>query len=222
MATTFDDMPATEDPVHLLAIADSKAGKSTYAAQAALDGFKVIYVDSDNGRSALRWVLKDSPEARKRVFVLPTERPATFLKQFLRSTPAKPMFWMPDRNSTWNKMLAGIDDDERVWKFQASDIPQSWLLVGDSWTSTAADALGIGGADQKAELLEGTNQSIYGDASVELTYICNMLQKVPYHVMILAHGTMYEVYDKPNNQLAGSMKQKDMILRETKEIPVSS
>jgi hypothetical protein len=218
--TSFDDMPAIDDPVHLLLIADSKAGKSVYAAQAAIDGFNMIYIDSDNGASALRYALEGKPEAKKRVFYIPTTRPSTFLTNFLRSTLLKPFNWMPDRNQLWSKMLPGVADEERVWRFHASEIPKSWLLNVDSWTSTSADALGIGAADQKAELLEGTNQGIYGEANSGLTYICNMLQKVPYHTLIQAHGTKYEVYDKPNGS-TGVVKQKDMILRETKEVPVS-
>lgn len=221
MNTTFDDMPAMDDPVHLLAIADSKAGKSVYAAQAAIDGFNVIYVDADNGASALRFMLKDKPDAKKRVFYLPTSRPMTFLTNFLRSTLIKPMMWMPDRNQLWSKLLPGVSDDERVWKFSASEIPKSWILNIDSWTAVASDGLGIGSADQKAELLDGTNQSIYGEANSHLTYICNLLQKVPYHVMVQAHGTKYEVYDKPTGFTGAQMKQKDMVLRETKEVPVS-
>lgn len=222
MATTLDDMPAGEDPVHLLLIADSKAGKSVYAAQAAIDGFNVVYVDSDNGASALRYSLKDKPEARKRVFYLPTSRPMTFLTNFLRSTVTRPFMWLPDRNQLWSKMLS-LPDDERVWKFCSSEIPKEWVFVNDSWTSTAADALEIGSADQKAELLEGTDQGIYGTANSNLTYICNLLQKVPYHVIVQAHGTKYEVWDKPVGAGGGQkIQQKDMILRETKEVPVSS
>jgi len=220
MASTLDELPEGDDPVHLLAIADSKAGKSVYGAQAAIDGFTMIYIDSDNGASALKYAMKDKPEARKRTFYLPTSRPMTFLTNFLRSTPARPMVWMPDRNQLWSKLLPGVADDERVWKFAASEIPKQWLVNIDSWTSTSSDALGIGSAEQKAELLEGTNQGIYGEANANLTYICNLLQKVPYHVMVQAHGTKYEVYDKPPGS-TGVVKQKDLILRETKEVPVS-
>jgi hypothetical protein len=221
-AITMDQIPAIDDPVHLLAIADSKVGKSVYAAQAALDGFDVIYMDADNGISALRYALKNNPEAQKRVRYIWTNRPMTFLTNFLRSSTKAPMKWMPNRNQLYSKLLAGLPDDEVVWTFDSTKIPKEWLFVGDSWTATAMDALEIGSAEQKAELLDGTNQAIYGSANSNLTYICNMLQKVPYHVMIQAHGAKYEVYDKPLNTVAGQAKQKDMILREIKDVPLSS
>lgn len=221
MATSLDETPAIADPVHLLGISDSKAGKSTYAAQAAADGFTVVYVDSDNGASALRYALKDKPEARKRVFLLQTSRPKVFMSNFLRSTTLKPLLWMPDQNKLYSPMLPGLDDSERVWKLDVSKIPNSWLLTVDSWTSVAGDALGIGSAEQAAKLLEGTDQGIYGEANSALTHISNLLQKIPCHVFVQAHGTKYEVYDKPNGA-TGVIKQSAMVLRETKEVPVSS
>jgi hypothetical protein len=220
--TTLDQIPATADPVHLLAVADSKVGKSVYAAQAAIDGFNVVYVDADNGISALRYMLKDKPDAMKRVHYFGTDRPVTFLTNFLRSTTLKPFTWVPSKNRLWSKLSPDLVDEDIVWRFDQSQIPHEWVFDADSWTAVAADALGIGSADQKAELLEGTNQGIYGEASSQLTYICNMLQKVPYHVIIQAHGTRYEIYDKPLNTLGSQMKQNVMTLREIKDVPVSS
>ncbi len=219
---TLDMIPAHEDPVHLLLIADSKAGKSTYAAQAAIDGFTLVYIDSDNGISALRNALKDKPEAMKRVNYFHTERPVDFLRGFLRSSTNVPFRWVPTMDKPWGKLMTGVEPDAKVWQFDITKMPASWVLAIDSWTSAAADALGIGSADQKAELLEGVNQSIYGDANVNLTYIANMLQKIPNHCIVQAHGTKYEVYEKPTGQTAGAMKQKDMILREVIDVPLSS
>lgn len=224
MSIFLDEQPESSDPVHLLVVADSKIGKSVYAAQAAIDGFEMIYIDGDNGKSALNYALKDKPEAKRRVRYLGTRRPADFMRYFLKSTTAAPMLWMPDKNQVYHKLLPGLADDDRVWRIDASVIPKEWLVNVDSWTAVAADALGIGSAEQKAELLDGTDQGIYGTANSLCTYICNLLQKVPYHVCVQAHGTRFEVYDKPNNMKAGGpggMTQKDMILRETKDVPAS-
>lgn len=221
MARTMDEIPAVSDPVHLLGIADSKAGKSVYAAQAAIDGFTVIYIDADNGISAFRYATRSTPDAMKRVFYIPTSRPAVFLTNFLRSSATRPMLWLPQKNQLYSKLLSGLDDNEPVWIFDVTAVPREWLISIDSWSSVASDALGIGSAEQSAKLLEGTDQSIYGDANSHLTYICNLLQKIPCHVYVQAHGTKYEVYDKPVGA-TGVIRQNQMILRETKEVPVSS
>lgn len=218
---TLDEIPAIGDPVHLLVVGDSKTGKSTYAAQAAIDGFTVIYVDADNGISALRNALKSHPEAQKRVHYFSTRRPATFLTQFLKSNTKQPFRWNPKLNRIWGKLATDTEPEDVIWEFDSTKIPKEWLFVGDSWTAVAADSLEIGDADQKAELVNGTNQGIYGSANAECTYICNMLQKVPYHVLIQAHGTRYEIYDKPTGKTGDQMKQKDMTLREVKDVPLS-
>lgn len=219
---TLDQIPATEDAVHLLLVGDSKAGKSTYMAQAAIDGFTLVYKDSDNGLSALRYALKDHPEAMKRIHYFGMTRPEQYMRYFLKSNEKMPFRWVPRLNMPWAKLLPNLTPDDEVWEFDSTKIPKSWVLVGDSWTSTAADALGIGDATQAAKLLEGTNQSIYGEANSNLTYICNMLQKIPCHVAIQAHATKYEVYDKPIGVEAGKVKQAEMVLRETLDVPLSS
>src|SRR5882757_4538342 len=82
----LDKVPATNDPTHLLLIGDTKMGKSTYAAQCAIDGFKLIYVDSDNGISALRYEInRVKPAAMSNVMYFRTDHPAEFLKLFMDS-----------------------------------------------------------------------------------------------------------------------------------------
>lgn len=219
---TIDELPEEADPVHLLLVGDSKSGKSTYAAEAAKAGFTLIYQDSDNGVSAIRHALKDDPEAQKRVNILKTTRPVEFTKMFLRSSTKMPMKWNATKNRAWGPNAIGFEPDDKVWIIDSTKVPSNWIYVDDSWTSTAADALGIGDADAKAALLEGTDQGIYGEANSNLTYITNLLQKVPYHVIVVAHATKYEVYEKPTGVAAGSMKQSAMTLREIIDVPVSS
>lgn len=221
--STLDELPDTEDPVHLLGIADSKIGKSMYAAQAALDGFNVVYLDGDNGSSALKHALRGNVEAQRRVHYFRITKLSDFLVPFLRSTEKTPLRWCKELNRPWNKMIIGAEADFTIWTFDVTKMPATWLLVIDSWTAVAANSVGLGDADSKElpTLLSGTDQGTYGEASSRLTYVCNILQKAPYHVYVQAHGTKYEVWDKPPGA-TGIIKQNQMILRETLEVPVSS
>lgn len=220
--TMLDDIPEINDPIHLLLIGDSKTGKSTYVAQAAADGFCVAYFDSDNGISAVRHHLKSNQPARNRIHYWPVSHSSTFLTNLLRSNDKSPFRWIPRTGKLWGPLAVGVEPEDDVWEFNITKLPPSWILTIDGWTSAAADALGIGSADQAAVLLEGTDQGIYGTASSALTYICNMIQKLPSHVVVQAHGTKYEVYDRPPNTIMRLVKQGDMILRETIDVPVSS
>jgi hypothetical protein len=224
--STLDQIPKGNDPIHLLAIADSKVGKSVYVAQAAIDGFNVVYVDSDNGVSAARWAIEEAkkPEALKRIHYFPTTRPVEFMKGLLRSSTRNPHMWVKDKDRLWGKLATGVDPDDTVWVMDITKLPRSWILAQDSWTSMAGDALGIGSAIQDADLLdeEANKQGIYGDANANLMYICNMIQKLPAHVIVQAHGTRFEVYDKPLNVTVADAKQKMFKLKETMDVPVSS
>lgn len=220
--TQLSDMPDIEDPQHLLLIADSKVGKSTYVAQAAIDGFPVIYIDSDNGRSALRKALEGELGASKRVTYFGVSKPVAFMKGFLRSTTAKPFVWNATRQMEYAKANLTKDPTDKLQIIDATAIPFGAIVSIDSWSSLASDALGIGDVRGNAALLSGTDQSIYGDANANLTFIANLIQKVPYHVIAQAHATVYERYEKPTGTLGKDMKQAVMVLRESLDVPISS
>lgn len=223
---TLDQVSADSGPVHLLLIASTKMGKSTYVAEAAISGFNVAYFDSDNGLSALRYRLSLLPPdemlaAQKRVNYLPTDNPHLLWKGVLQSTALRPFFWVPDANRIWNPKL-NLEPDITVWRFDVTAAPANMIFAYDSWTSISNDALKMFRPGQSAPLLDGVDQSIYGEAKAVCGYVCNMLQSLPNHVIVLAHATRYEIYEKPKNMKAQDIKQKDMTLMETWEVPVSS
>lgn len=223
---TMDQIPQTNDPIHLLLVADSKVGKSVYAAQAAIDGFGVVYIDSDNGISAARWAIAkaNKPEALKRIQYFQTQKPVDFVKGLLRSTSKSPFIWSPRIDRQWGKTTVDSKSDDKLWVFDITKLPRQHILVQDSWTSIAGDALGIGSSAQAAEILDEdvNKQGIYGDANGNLTFIANMLQKLPNHVIVLAHGTVFERYEKPLNVTVRDAKQNMFKLKETMEVPISS
>lgn len=221
----LDTVEDEQGVVHLLLIADSKMGKSTYAAEAAIAGFHLIYLDSDNGLSALNAAInkeKNALEIKQRVDYFRITHPKLFLQLFLRSTAKRPLFWCPAKNKAVNAKSPDMAPEEPIWVFNASAIPASSVLVIDSWTSLSQDALQQLRSDQSAPLLEGTDQGIYGEAKASVDYFANILQSVPYHVIVQAHPTRYEVYEKPANTSGADMKQKDMKLVDTYEVPVST
>lgn len=221
----LDQVEEEQGVVHLLLIADSKMGKSTYAAEAAIAGFHLIYLDSDNGLSALNAAInkeKDALEIKKRVDYFRITHPRLFLQLFLRSSAKRPLFWCPSKNKAVNAKTPDMAEDEPIWVFNSTAIPASSVLVIDSWTSLSQDALQQLRSDQSAPLLEGTDQGIYGEAKASVDYFANILQSVPYHVIVQAHPTRYEVYEKPANTSGADMKQKDMKLVDTYEVPVST
>lgn len=220
---TLDQMEEETNPVHLLGIADTKVGKSTYAAQAAIDGMRVIYIDSDNGASAIYHATRNKPEARKRIHLFRTSHPGNFLIDLLRSRSNKKFYWNLTADRPHSTM-SRADDADRILVMDITSIDPAVLFVFDSWTSFSGDAMGLGAAANQVDILDMGNsmQGVYGDANQRVTLAANLLQKLPCHVFVQAHGTVYERYEKPVNKEQRLIKQGEMILRETIAIPVSS
>lgn len=221
----LNDTPEDSGAVHLLLIAPTKTGKSTYVAESAVSGYDVIYLDGDNGLSALRATINKQPNAveiNKRVHYFPLTHIRSFLQGFLKSNNVKPLKWVPRLNRSWTPALPDVEDSEPVWLLNIKAVPQHFILAVDSWTSVCQDSLRMLRPDQDAPLLDGTDQGVYGEAKALADYLNNMLQQVHCHVIVQAHPTRYEIYDKPKNVIGGLMKQKDMTLIETIEVPIST
>lgn len=217
---TLDQVPEEKVFRHVLLIGDSKTGKSTWAAQAALDGYLVIYIDSDNGISALKFLLRNHPEAMKRVLYLPTGSPYTFIDGLLNNSVFR---WNMTQDKEYSSGMAKPTD--KMIQIYPSRIPETAIVNIDSWTTVAMDAMELGADRLKVDLAEMTGtanqQGVYGDAGMKLTLLCAILQHAKFHIIVQAHGVTYEKYDKPLGSQE-SVKQKQMILREIIDVPVSS
>jgi hypothetical protein len=220
--TTLDKVPIEHSPVHLLLIARTKFGKSSYAARAAEAGYRLLYIDSDNGISALRNVLSNNIEAMKRVNYIHTERQFVLLRSLLNSSTLNPMRWVLTRDTEFVRM-GDYNESDIVVEINIDKAPRTLILDIDSWTSLAADAMELGAAAKKTDVIEmGDKQGVYGEANTRLTWVANKLQAIHCNCIVQAHDTVYEMYEKPTGYTQGQLKQKDMILRDVVQIPVSS
>lgn len=216
--TRMSDIDDIQSPTHLLLIGDTKMGKSTYAAQAALDGFLVIYIDADNGLSALQRMVPKGHEARSRILYFGTKKPYTFVDSFLDSGVFR---WNLTQDAVYSS-ASGKPGDQMV-QVIPSKVPRGIILVIDSWTSIALDAMEAGAEFKRVDLeaMGSDSQAVYGNAGVKLTLLLAIIQHTKFHVIVQAHGTYFERYEKPLGSQAG-VKQKDMILRDQVQVPLSS
>ncbi len=216
--TRLSQVPASASPTHLMLIGDTKVGKSTFIAQAAVDGHTVIYVDSDNGISAIRNLIPEGHEARDRILYYRTDSPWKFIHDMLTLGVFR---WNLTKDAPYVSS-SGSPTDEVVEIYPAR-LPKTLILAIDSWTSVAFDAMEVGAKERNKTLLtmKDDSQGVYGEASLRLNLLCAILQHAPFHVICLAHPTLYEMYTKPKGR-AGDIKQKDMILTGSVQIPVSS
>lgn len=221
MSTTLDD-DDIHNAIHLLLIGTTKVGKSTYAADAAIAGFRVLYIDADNGTSALKYRLKDHPEARKRVHVVPTSRPAAFMTAFFQVKKGR-LVWNQKLDYQYTASLKNQFPDDPAIVLTPSNMPKDLVIVLDSWTALSTNALEMGATNNGVEMIDMKDamQSVYGDANVRATVVANGIQKHQSHWIVIAHDTFYERWEKPDGA-TGRIKQNEMILQETIQIPSST
>ena len=205
-------------PQHLLLIGDSKTGKSDYAAQAALDGHTVLYVDRDNGLSTLQHRLEKHPEAMKRVYYFQPEDMLDFLKDFVDSSIFR--YSVKDRKSFITK---SVTPDEEIIEIIPSLIPACVILSVDSVTSLAFNTVTDKAGKMGIDLMEADKYSreIYGSTGYVMTQLMSKYQGVPFHTIFQAHGMSYERKEKPKG-VVGGINEKDMIIKETKMVPIST
>lgn len=216
----LDTVEEEVTPVHLLLIAPTKFGKSTYTAEAALAGFNVLYIDADNGKSTLIHTLKGNPEALARIHHVQTTNPAQFLEAMFEAT--KVFRWNLTTDKVYMKATAAPDDVIFTLDIQKFFEERDLILAVDSWTTVAYNALkvGAGKAGAKVQDFKEVGQAVYGTAGNLVNYLCVVLQQLPMHVIVQAHLGFYERYSKPAK--VANPKQKEMILEETLEVPIST
>jgi len=217
--TALDDIPVEDNPTHFLYIADTKNGKTTYAAQCAMEGHHLLYIDSDNGLSAVQWHLRNSPKARERVRLFRTQRPALFQDKLLTEGIFR---WNITRDNEFASGLASPTD--KMVEIIPSRIPKGLIIVNDSWTTTSIDAMELGATANRTTLedmkINGASQAVYGSANIKLNLLLAVYQQCKFNLLVLAHPTVYEIYEKPKGRIADT-KQKDMILLDSIKVPLS-
>lgn len=203
---------------HLLLIADTKMGKTDYIAQAAADGYHVVYIDNDNGYSTLVEALKNQPDALERIHYFAPVDMVDFVNDLLTSVIFR---YNPNTHRAPN---FSTKPDDRILEIRPSRMPRGLIVALDSWTSYANALM-----EKKAEKanidladVEKFDRKVYGPAGFEATRTATALQHARFHVIVQAHPDVFERKEKPEDRTASTIDEKDMIIRETKEIPIST
>jgi len=203
---------------HLLLVGASKMGKSDYAVQAAIDGFTVIYFDKDNGLATITTATKDHLEARKRIHYFNPVNFAVAVEAFLTQT----IF----RYNVRTKDVPNFNDkpDDRIVEVYPAKIPRGVVFALDSWTSITLSIMSNQADKNKVSLLDIDRYSreIYGGSGFLATQLATLLQNVPFHVIVMGHPGAYERKEKPENKTAGMITEKDMIVKETTDVVIST
>jgi hypothetical protein len=202
---------------HMLLIGQTKTGKSDYIAQAALDGYTVIYIDKDNGRATLQPRVEGT-EAAKRIHYFAPEHMFEFLDMFFNGLVVR-----YNENTRALLNTSAYADTDKIAEIYPAKIPPAVLMSIDSWTSLAFDLIRMKAEDMGIDLLQAEKygREIYGSTGFKLTQLAGVIQHAPFNIVVQAHGGIYERKEKPPGR-AGAIEEKDMLIRETLAVPLSS
>lgn len=204
--------------IHLLLIAPTKLGKTDYVAQAAIDGWTILYIDADNGYTTLKDRLGNQPEVMKRVHYFDPEVQIDFMESFVDKTVFR-------YNETLRCELnqLNLKPDHKVVTMIPSRIPRNVIVSLDSWTSLSYSTLLQRANHLRLDLsdVDKWGREVYGNAGFRLTHIADTIQGAPFHMVIQAHPSTYEKKEKPAGMDGHTIVEKDMITKETLQIPQS-
>lgn len=207
-----------QGPIHALIIGDTKTGKSDWVVQAILDGYQCIYIDADNGLETLLYNLRGKPEALRRVVYFNPTHIADFVVSLLTEQILRYNL------RTNNVGIGGAVPSDEFVTIIPSKIPRGLIVSIDSWTSLTLDIIQTKADNQDIDLLDADKytREIYGGTGFKATQILKGLQSVSFHLIVQGHGGYYERKEKPADQVAKAVTEKEMVIRETKEVPIST
>ena len=204
--------------LHMLLVGATKMGKTRYIANMLRDGFHIVYVDNDNGKSTLVNLLKDDRAALARCYLIRTSDLWSFTSAFFARNRFQ---W----NLTKDKVFqtAGADPEDKVLTITRSSIPRGIIFVFDSWTTLSLQLLSDS-ADKNSASMEsfGDNgRDIYGDANRRANTVAMNIQSFPFNVIWQAHPDYYERREASPGKVKDSTKEQELIIKENIKIPYS-
>lgn len=233
----IEEVKAVESPTQaallkLLLIGDSKAGKTDYAVSVANQGYNVLYFDGDVGIQTINSMAQEgrlTKEALSRIAYFnigdhPDEkgnyvtRFADFWKDF---TTASKFVW----NDTLAKQFSNRDyqPHHRIWELFPGRLDQSTVLIFDSWSAYAqsvmqwkADTIG-----EDLSEIEKIGRDVYAGVGNKLTQTLTLIQRMPCHVIVIAHPDEYVKMSNPKG-IQPKDKEKNAIIEWSKMVPKSS
>lgn len=205
--------------VHCLLIGQTKSGKTDWVARAAIDGWEIIYIDSDNGKSTLLSALQGHPDAMDRIHYFEPESIFDFCESMFTNS-----IFRYGETARASVSSHSAKPDEMVDEIRPTIIPPNVILVIDSWTAIANDLIHKIADKRKIDLFEADKytREIYGPTGFKASELLFWIQNSPFHVIVQAHPGYYERKEKPAAGKAEDIRESDMLIRETTAIPLST
>lgn len=228
-----DNMPPSLALLHVMLLAEEKAGKTSWLLDAAEAGFNVLLLDGDVAQQA---IARLSPKARHRIFYMDVSdslvgdvdpRMIQTVADFLVSTK---FLWNDRTQREYNARKDPHDEEtgaalDEIWEIRPARLDHNWVLGLDSWTTLSYSAMLAKAQDLGESIsdVEKIERQIYSGVGNRLTNILVTQQKAKCHTVIIGHPVQYEKRKaEAGKTVREGMKENDQIIEWTKLIAKSS
>lgn len=225
----MDQAPRSESLLKLLLIADSKCGKTPWAAMASMT-HNVLYLDGEVGIQSINAFVPI--EGRKRIaylgvgdYVNENGAYVNRFSEFFTAFATEGTFtWNDSKGETFRRAdyVFGESKDS-IWQIKPARMDHTSVLIIDSWTALSQSVLAWKANDLKVDLgdIEKVSREIYAGVGNKLTQFLTMIRAMPCHVIVIAHPREYVKLEKPAGSKIGAVKENEMKIEWTKMVPVS-
>jgi hypothetical protein len=215
-----------------LICADPKAGKTTWAVEAAIAGFNVLLMDGD---VALAAIAQLPEEAKTRIFYMDVSDKLDggieprMIETVSAFFAASKFLWNDSKQREYSRAKDAHDEEtgaclDEIWEFRPARFDERWVIVLDSWTTLSYSGMLAKAQDHGVDLadIEKVDMNLYAGVGNRLTNMLAVIQKARCHFIVLGHPSQFEKTKAPANVRAGEVKAKDRIVEWTKMVPKSS
>lgn len=218
------NMAASTQLIKALVNGVEKAGKSTWAAEAAEAGFNVLYLDGDVAAATIGQL---SPGAQARIFYMDVSDDLVGTLDANMIQIVADLF--SSTNYVWNDSqrkrysIKGYEPTDEVWEIRPALFDHRWVIVIDSWTTLSYSALLAKAQDLGEDIanVERIGREVYSGTGNRLTNILTVIQKAPCHVIVIGHPDEYQKKKAPDKTRVGAMKETDMEIEWTRMVAKS-
>lgn len=209
----------------VLLIGDGKIGKTWWAAQAASEGFNVLYFDGDVGRPTIKQLPK---ETRKRIYAIDAadsmgggRKDSKFLDVLSEFSDNVVFSW----NDSKQRIAKASDTGDVIWKLKPAKMDETCVFIMDSWTAFGESAITSSAITHGVDVRNASQpemRPVYATSGMKSMAMLQVIRSMRCHVIVIAHPDEYSHMTKPDGVKVGSVAEKEMVIDWTKLIPKST
>jgi hypothetical protein len=184
----------------VLIYGDHKTKKTWWSLQAAAAGYNVLHLDGDYFGSSIVDAMPLSSEAKARIGIvnLVGNPGSPTFKNFMELVSRDTIAFAWDEQDKCRALVT--KPEHTYWEFDFNQLTSDDVLVLDSWSALARNARYAYAMSHALNLADAEKDDWdgYGWEARFMDHVLDTLQRLPCHIIVIAHAKEYEKRD-PNS-----------------------